>query len=70
MPSTATSAHRMRLHRQRKQAGLHCLTVELRESEIAVLVQKGMLHSDKRHDARSLRDALYGFLDRHLGGGL
>ena len=70
MPPTATSAHRMQLHRQRKQAGLLCLTVEIRETEIAALVRKGMLHPDKRHDARSLRDALYGFLDRHLGGGL
>ena len=70
MPSTATSANRMQLHRQRRKSGLLCLTVELRESEIAALVRKGMLQPDKRHDARSLRDALYGFLDRHLGGGL
>ena len=70
MPSTATSAHRMQLHRQRRKSGLLCLTVEIRETEIAALVRKGMLHPDKRHDARSLRDALYGFLDRHLGGGL
>ena len=70
MPSTATSAHRMQIHRQRRKSGLLCLTVELSETEIAALVRKGMLHPDKRHDARSLRDALYGFLDRHLGGGL
>ena len=70
MPPTATSAHRMQLHRQRRKYGLLCLTVELRETEIAALVRKGMLLPDERHDARSLRDARYGFLDRHLGGGL
>ena len=65
-----SAAVRMRLHRQRRKSGLLCLTVEIRETEIAALVRKGMLHPDQRHDARSLRDALYGFLDRHLGGGL
>ena len=34
----ATSAHRMRLHRARRQKGLRCLTVELREREIDALV--------------------------------
>jgi hypothetical protein len=35
------AAERMRRHRQRRRDGLRCLVVELRETEIDVLVQKG-----------------------------
>jgi len=46
----ATSARRMRLHRARRQKGLRCLTVELREREIEALVTKGLLPSTSRGD--------------------
>ena len=62
-PSTA----RMRLHRLRKQAGLHCLTFELRDTEITALVRKGLLQPDSRHDLKAVRRAMYVFLDRSLG---
>jgi len=34
------AAERMRAHRSRRRAGLRCLTIELRETEIDVLIQK------------------------------
>ena len=61
---------RMRLHRARRSAGLRCLTLEIREAEIAALIRKGLLRPDSRQDNAAVRNALYSLLDRHLGGGM
>jgi hypothetical protein len=61
------AAERMRRHRQRRRDGLRCLSVELRETEIDVLIQKGLLKSDARNDLHAIRNALYTHLDRTLG---
>ena len=61
-PSPA--AERMRRHRQRRREGLRCLVVELRETEIDVLVQKGLLQADARNNASAVREALYQYFDR------
>jgi hypothetical protein len=70
IPSAAkrpfTVAHRMRLHRARKLAGLRCLTLEVRETEIAALVRRGLLRADSQNDENAVRDALYSLLDRSL----
>jgi hypothetical protein len=63
-PSPA--AERMRRHRQRRRDGLRCLVIELRETEIDVLVQKGLLKADARNDARAVREALYQYFDSTL----
>ena len=63
-----SAAARMRLHRLRKQSGLTCLRVEIRDSEITALVRKGLLQPDSRHDLKAVRKAMYVFLDRSLGG--
>jgi hypothetical protein len=63
----ATSARRMRLHRARRQNGLRCVTVELREREIKALVAKGLLPSASRGDSAAIRKALYAYLDATLG---
>ena len=63
-PSTA--AARMRRHRQRRRDGFRCLMVELRETEIDVLVAKGLLNSETRHDPRGVREALYAHLEQTL----
>ena len=66
-PTTrSAAAERMRRHRERRRDGLCCLTIELRETEIEVLVQKGLLNIDARNDARAVRKALYQFFDRTL----
>jgi hypothetical protein len=61
------AAARMRLHRERRRAGLRCLMIELRETEIDVLVAKGLLNSETRHDSHVVRQALYAHLDHTLG---
>ena len=59
-------ARRMRLHRARKLAGLRCLTLEVRETEIAALVRRGLLRADRHTDDNAVRDAFYALLDRSL----
>jgi hypothetical protein len=58
-----TAAERMRAYRQRRRDGLRCLTIELRETEIDVLLGK---NADARNDADAIRDALYAHLERTL----
>jgi hypothetical protein len=60
------TAERMRLHRQRRRDGLRCLTIEIRDSEIDVLIRKGILKADARNDPCAIRDALYAHLDHTL----
>jgi hypothetical protein len=62
----STVARRMRLHRARKLAGLRCLTLEVRETEIAALVRRGLLRADSQNDDRAVRGAFYSHLDRSL----
>ena len=62
----STVARRMRLHRVRRSAGLRCLTLDVRETEIAALVRKGLLSADSQTDAKAIRDAFYALLDRSL----
>ena len=59
-----TLARRMRFHRARKLAGLRCLTLEVRETEIAALVRKGLLRAESQTDDNAVRDAFYALLDR------
>jgi hypothetical protein len=47
----------MRRHRKRRREGLRCLTVELRDSEIDVLVGKAPgIRNDKNAIIRALHD--------------
>ena len=60
----ATAAKRMRLHREPRRQGLRCLTIELRETEVSELIQRGFLHSEDQNEPEAVRKALYLFLDR------
>jgi hypothetical protein len=62
-PCPSPAAERMRRHRERRRDGLRCVTIELRETEIDVLIQKGLLNADARNNARSVREALYQYFD-------
>jgi hypothetical protein len=64
--SPRPAAERMRLHRERRWQGLRCLMIELCETEIDAPVSKGLLKMETRNDARAIREALYGHLDRAL----
>ena len=63
----STVARRMRLHRVRRSAGLRCLTLEVRETEVATLVRRGLLRADSQTDDNAVRDAFYALLDSSLG---
>jgi hypothetical protein len=60
------AAERMRRHRERRREGLRCLAIELRETEIDVLVLKGLLKADARNNSRAVREALYRYFDSTL----
>jgi hypothetical protein len=65
-PCRSPAAKRMRRHRKRRRKGLRCVTIELRETEIEILVQRGLLQVDARNDARAVRKALYQYFDHTL----
>ena len=67
-PSAA--AKRMRVSRERRRRGLRCVTVQLRATEIDVLIQKDLLKADARNDTRAIRNALHTYLDRTLSKAL
>jgi hypothetical protein len=64
-PSAA--AERMRLHRERRRQGLRCLRIELHETEIEILIEKGLLDGEMRNDPGAVCNALYEHLDQSLG---
>ena len=71
-PTTPTiacsaAARRMRAQRQRRRAGLRCIVVQLRETEIDELIRKGLLQADARNDVYAVRDAMHAHFDRTLG---
>ena len=66
-PARSAAAERMRLHRERRQQGLRCLTIEVRETEIDALIRTGLLRADMRNDPSALTKALYAHLDGTLG---
>jgi hypothetical protein len=59
-------AERMARCRQRRQNGMRCLMIELRETEIDVLIWRRLLAAESRHDNAAVRRALYQFLDDAL----
>jgi hypothetical protein len=61
------AADRMRLYRERQRIGLRCIMVLLRETEIDVLVRKGLLDRGRRDDPRAIVGALHAYLERTLG---
>jgi hypothetical protein len=67
VPAPSSAALRMRRHRERRRRKLHCLTIELRKTEIDALVRKGMLEAETRNNRQAIRLALYSFLDSTLG---
>ena len=64
--SPTPAAERMRRHRERRRDGMRCLWLELRDTEIDALVQRGLLKQETRHDQNAIADALYDHLERTL----
>ena len=63
----SAAAERMRAHRKRRQAGLRCVMIELRETEVTELIRRKLLDTDARHDLHAIRKALHQHLDVSLG---
>lgn len=53
----------MRRHRERRKKSLRCITIELRESEIAALVRWGRLPAERSGDTAAVRKAVHTLLD-------
>ena len=64
--SPTPAAERMRRHRERRREGMRCLWIELHETEIDALVQRGLLKEETRNDQNAIADALYDHLERTL----
>jgi hypothetical protein len=62
----SAAAKRIRLHRERRSKGLRCLTIELRETEVDVLIRQGLLKPETRNNPKAVRGALYEFFYRIL----
>ena len=45
---------------------MRCLLVEVHDTEIDVLVKRGLLKQETRHDQNAIADALYDHLERTL----
>ena len=63
----SAAAERMRRHRERRQVGLRCITIQVWDREIETLIRRGLLPATMRNDLHEIREALYVHLDRTLG---
>jgi hypothetical protein len=68
-PSISLAAARMRRHRKRRGAGLRCLTIEIHQREIDVLVCRALLNPEMRNDKSAIIRALYDHFDQTLSLG-
>jgi hypothetical protein len=66
-PAIRGAAERMRAHRRRRKLGLRCIMIQLRNSEIDVLVRRGWLSANLRNDRTAISRALHAFFDRSFG---
>ena len=64
--SPSPAAARMRRHRERRRDGLRWLTIELRETEIDVLISNGLLMREARNEARAIIEAVHRHFDQTL----
>jgi hypothetical protein len=65
-PSISPAAMRMRRHRKRRSGGLRCLTIELRDSEIDMLICRALLKPEMRNSKNAIINALYAHFDQTL----
>jgi hypothetical protein len=65
--TTVSPAERMRDHRRRRRNGLRCMRVLLHETEIDLLIERGFLTPEHRHDRNAVEGALDAFVHDALG---
>ena len=62
------ATERMRRSRKRRQDGIRCYTVQLRDQEVGVLIRLGLLSPTERGSRYSVtKAALHSFFDETLG---
>ena len=61
-----TAAERMARYRERRKAGMRCLTLEIRNSEISALIRRGLLDSNKSNDRAAIKAAIYAYFEQSL----
>jgi hypothetical protein len=65
----SAAAERMRVHRERRRRKLRWLTIELRETEIDLLIRRGLMKADARNDRYAICNALYCHFEATLKAG-
>jgi hypothetical protein len=65
-PPISPAAERMRRYRERRHNGRRCVTLEILQSEIDALVQKGLLGHEMRNDPIEIAGALYELFEEIL----
>jgi hypothetical protein len=65
-PSISPAAVRMRRHRKLRRDGLRCLTIQLRETEIDMLICRALLEPEMRHNKNAIINALHDHFDLTL----
>jgi hypothetical protein len=58
------AAERMRRTRQRRRDGLRFVGIDVRDSEVAELVRRGLLATDEQDDPGAIAEALCELLDQ------
>ena len=67
-PATiSTAGERVRRHRERRQLGLRCVSLQIWDRELDELIRRGLLKPDGRDDVDEIKHAIYAVLDRALG---
>jgi len=63
IPQRSSAAERMHISRKRRRDGLRCVPFEIRDSEIEILVTRGLLDPVARNDRSAVARALGTLLD-------
>jgi hypothetical protein len=59
----APDCRRIRLHRERRQRGLRCLMIQLRETDVDALIRRGLLEQETRNDSKTWKIMLSPYMN-------
>ena len=58
LPSSSNAAARMRRYRKRRRNGLRCVCLDLHETEVDALIERGLLQKQHRERVKAIELAL------------
>lgn len=67
LAARASAAERMRRSRHRRNKGMRCYTLELRDDETEALVGRGLLAKGEQTNRAAVLKTMYAFFDGTLG---